>query len=287
VNLSKRDTYILTAVALVGALALFWMMALSPKRKEASTLDKDVAAAKQQLEQAKAEKVQFAQAQLQFPRMYASLGRLGKAVPAEEDVPSLLVQLNHAASKANVDFRSVELKMDLVQKLETAAGAEATATAPPAEGGAAPPAAGATGATGAAGATATAAATTGATGAAGATGAPPPPAATPADFEVLPFEYKFEGGFYALEKLIRSINDFVDRRNQELAIGGRLITVQGFALKRGKITLVATTYMLPADQGLFGGASPQGPATADPAAPQAASTGTATPAPPTAAVTSP
>jgi hypothetical protein len=45
--------------------------------------------------------------------------------------------------------------------------------------------------------------------------------------------------------------------------------------------------MLPADQGLFAGASPQGPATADPAAPQAASTGTATPAPPTAAVTSP
>ena len=41
----------------------------------------------------------------QFPRMYASLGRLGKAVPPDEDVPSLLVQLNHAAAQANVDFQ--------------------------------------------------------------------------------------------------------------------------------------------------------------------------------------
>ena len=58
-------------------------------------------------------------------------------------------------------------------------------------------------------------------------------------------------------------------------------------MKRGKITIIATTYMLPADQGLFAGATPQGPAAVDPAAPQAAAAGTATPAPPTAAVTSP
>ena len=281
--MSRRDSMILTGVVLLGVLAVYWFMALAPKREEAAKLDKDVAAAKAGLEQAKQEKVTFAQAQLQFPRMYASLGRLGKAVPPEEDVPSLLVQLNHAAAKANVDFRSVELKMDLAEKVQAAEAS--AAAAPPAEGEAGAPAAGATGATGAAGATATASA--GASGATGTTGAPPAPAATPAEFELLPFEYKFEGGFYDLQKLIRSINDFVDRRNQELAIAGRLITVQGFAMKRNKVTIVATTYMLPADQGLFAGATPQGPATADPAAPQAASSGTATPAPPTAAVTSP
>ena len=38
-------------------------------------------------------------------------------------------------------------------------------------------------------------------------------------------------------------------------------------MKRGNITVLATTYMLPADQGLFAGATPQGPAGA--AAPQA------------------
>jgi hypothetical protein len=79
----------------------------------------------------------------------------------------------------------------------------------------------------------------------------------------------------------------VERRNQEFAVTGRLITIQGFTMKRGDITVLATTYMLPADQGLFAGASPQGPPGTDPAAPQAAAAGSVSPAPPTAAVTSP
>ena len=263
-NMSARDRYILIALVIVGGLGAIWFMALSPKRKEAAQLDKDIAAAQLQLDQSKQEKVTFAQAQLSFPRMYASLGRLGKAVPPHQDVPSLLVQLNHAAAQANVDFRSVELKVD------DAPAAPAATPPPPAEGAAA----GATGASGATGAT-------------GADGASISGSATvaPVEFQKVPFEYKFKGSFYNLEKLIHNINGLVDRRNQELAIAGRLITIEGFAMTRGKITVLATSYMLPADQGLFGGATPQAPAGTDPAAPQAASTGTATPAPPTAAVT--
>jgi len=77
----------------------------------------------------------------------------------------------------------------------------------------------------------------------------------------------------------------VEVRNRGLAVSGRLITIEGFAMTRGKVTILATSYMLPADQGLFGGATPEAPANADPAAPQAASAGAAAPAPPTAAVT--
>ena len=295
-NMSRRDSYILIAIALVGVIAAYWFMALSPKRQEAAKLDEDIATAQAQLDQAKQEKVTFAQAQLDFPRMYASLGRMGKAVPPDEDVPSLLVQLNHAAAKANVDFRSVELKLDLAeQQAEASAGATpspppAGESAPPAGAtggqGATPPA-GTTGGQGATppaeGSTATASATAGAAPATGAVATSP----APADFKKVPFEYKFEGGFYDLEKLISNINELVERRNQELAIAGRLITIEGFSMRRGKVTIVATTYMLPADQGLFAGATPQGPASADPAAPQAASAGGATPAPPTAAVTGP
>lgn len=264
-TMTRRDRYILIALVIVGGLAAIWLMALSPKREEAAQLDKDIAAAQQQLDQSKQEKLTFAQAQLSFPRMYASLGRLGKAVPSDEDVPSLLVQLNHAAGQAKVDFRSVKLKLDEA--------AQAPAAPPPApvEGEAA---AGTTGATGASGAT-------------GSTGSSGTATVAPVEFKKIPFEYKFEGGFYALKKLIRSVNELVDHRNQQLAVAGRLITIEGFAMKRGKITVLATSYMLPAGQGLFGGATPQAPANADPAAPQAASAGGATPVPPTAAVTSP
>jgi Pilus assembly protein, PilO len=264
---SKRDTYILTGVALFAIVAGYWILALSPKRQESAKLDKDIAEAHQQLDQAKQEKVEFAKAQLQFPKLYASLGRLGKAVPPDEDVPSLLVQLNHAAAQANVDFKSVELKLDLAEKLAAAAPA-AVAPTPPAGGDA--------------GSTATASATT------GATPAPDAAAAAPAaTFQPLPFQYKFTGSFRDLGELIHNVTHLVAQRNRQIAVSGRLITIQGFTMKRGKVTIIATTYMLPADQALLAGASPQGPATADPAAPQAASAGTATPAPPTAAVTAP
>jgi len=312
--MSRRDTYIVTVIAALAAVAAFWFLALAPKREKLSALDQDVASAQQALDQAKQEKVKFAQDQVAFPRLYASLGRLGKAVPADEDVPSLLVQLNHAAAKANVNFHSVELKLDLAEKIEQAA-AESSANAsagaaapgapatgeggqatPPAGGEAAPaggdaaPAGGATGtagaaggATGAAGSTATASA--GAP-AAGTTSDPGTPSPAEAAFKALPFEYKFRGDFFDLEDLIHNVTRLVERRNQELAITGRLITIQGFSMKRGRITVLATTYMLPADQGLLAGATAQGPVT-DPAAPQAAAAGSATPAPPTAAVTSP
>jgi hypothetical protein len=316
--MTRRDTYIVTVIAALAAVAAFWLLALAPKREKLSALDKDVASAQQSLDQAKQEKVKFAQDQVAFPHLYASLGRLGKAVPADEDVPSLLVQLNHAAAKANVNFHTVELKMDLADKIEQAAAdssasasagaapagapaGEAGQATPPAGGEAAPAGGGAAPAGGTTGASGTAAGATGAAGAtasagasasagappAGATasdpGAPSPPAAA---FKALPFEYKFRGDFFDLEDLIHNMTRLVERRNQELAITGRLITIQGFSMKRGKITVLATTYMLPADQGLFAGASPQGPVT-DPAAPQAAAAGSSTPAPPTAAVTAP
>lgn len=290
--MTRRDTYIVTVIAVLGAVAAFWFLALAPKREKLAAVDKDVAEARQVLDQARQEKVKFAQAQIAFPRLYASLGRLGKAVPADEDVPSLLVQLNHAAAQADVNFHSVELKRDLAEKAEQAAAA-ATPAAPAAgaegaapAGGEATPAAGDASATPAAGAS-------GASGAAAPAAAAPaapvdPTAATPAPtggFELLPFEYRFKGDFFDLEDLIHNMTALVERRNQEYAVTGRLISIEGFTMKRGDITVLATTYMLPADQGLFGGATPQGPAGA--AAPQAAAAGSAAPAPPTAAVTSP
>jgi hypothetical protein len=274
--MTKRDRYILLVAAAVALVAGYWFMALAPKRERLTTLDKDLATAKQTLAQSEQEKLQFAQAQVQFPSLYASLGRLGKAVPADEETPSLLVQLNDAAARANVDFRSIELKLDLAEKLAAAA----TSVDQPA----APPGAPAAGTTGAAGATGTAGSTTAtATATAGAV----PAGAGTGTLQPLPFQYKFKGSFYNLENLIHNVTRLVDSRNRELAISGRLIVIQGFALKRTKVTIVATTYMLPADQGLLAGATPQGPAGTNPAAPQAAAAGSVAPTPPTAAVTSP
>jgi hypothetical protein len=271
---TQRDRYILVVVGILALLGAYWFLALAPKRDRLGELDKELATAKESLAQAQEEKSQFAQAQVEFPALYASLGRLGKAVPAGEEVPSLLVQLNHAAARANVDFRSVELKLDIVEKLATAA---ASVDQP-----AAGAAAGATGATGAGGATATATASAGTTAGGAAAGG-----AGTGTLQPLPFQYKFKGNFYSLERLIANATKLVRARNRALAISGRLVVIQGFALNRTKVTIVATSYMLPADQGLFAGATPAGPAGTNPAAPQPASGAAVPTTPPTAAVTTP
>jgi len=271
--MTRRDRYILLVIGLVALLGVYWLMLLAPKRDRVGKLDKDLTSAKQTLTQSQQEKVQFAQAQVQFPSLYASLGRLGKAVPPDQDVPSLLVQLNHAAAQASVDFRSIELKLDLIDKLQSpeAAATAAAAAAAPAAG-----ATGATGATGASGSTATASTATAGTGAATGT------------LQPLPFQYVFNGNFSNLEGLLHNVSALVRTRNREVAVSGRLVVVEGFSMERGKITIVAVTYMLPADQGLFAGATPVGPAGTTAAAPQAASAaGSTTATPPTAAVTAP
>jgi hypothetical protein len=279
VTITKRDRYILIAVAALGLVVAFWFLGLAPKRQKLASLDKDLTTAEQTLTQARQEKVQFAQAQVSFPNLYASIGRLGKAVPAGQDTASMLVQLNHAAAKANVNFRSVELKLDILDKLATAAAS------------AAPPATGATGATGPAGAPAA-----GATGASGAAAAPAstgaatagaaPTGAGTGALQPLPFQYAFKGNFYSLTNLIHNVTKLVQSRNRQLAVSGRLVVIQGFALTQTKVTIVATSYMLPADQGLFAGATAAGPSGATAATPQPASTPGGSPTtPPTAAVT--
>ena len=205
------------------------------------------------------------------PDSLRRVGRLGKAVPPTRS-PLAARAAQPCRRECGVDFRSIELKLDLADKLATAAPAATAAT--PATG-----ATGASGATGGAGAT-TASATTPAGGAT-ATGA------ATGTLQPLPFQYKFEGNFYSLENLIHNVSRLVNSRNRQLAISGRLIVIQGFALKRKKITIVATSYMLPADQGLFAGATAAGPGGTTAATPQPATSAGGSITPPTAAVTTP
>jgi hypothetical protein len=78
----------------------------------------------------------------------------------------------------------------------------------------------------------------------------------------------------------------VRERNSQLAISGRLVVIEGFSLTRHLVTVLAASFMLPADQALFAGATPAGPSAATGATPQSASSTTA-PSTPTASVTAP
>ena len=101
-------TVIAVAVIVVMAGA-FWLLLLQPKREKSSELSGQEAATASAVvtEQARAEAGEAAKHD--FPADYRQLLLLGKAVPAEADTPSLLVQLDGLGAGSHATFKSIGL----------------------------------------------------------------------------------------------------------------------------------------------------------------------------------
>ncbi len=106
--MTARDRMVLTVVVAVAALAAFWFLLLSPKRDEAKSLDGQIATTQSQLSSAQASIAQSQVAARSYPSSYATLARLGKAVPTDPQVPSLVYELNSAAQSQSVAFQSIQ-----------------------------------------------------------------------------------------------------------------------------------------------------------------------------------
>lgn len=107
--MTRSTKIVIPAVVAVAAIAAFWMLALSPKREEAARLDTEIAAKKGELDQARAQAASYEKAKANYSANYTTITRLGKAVPADDDVRSLLVQLDSAAAKSKVDFHAINV----------------------------------------------------------------------------------------------------------------------------------------------------------------------------------
>jgi type II secretory pathway pseudopilin PulG len=106
--MTRRDRIVIVIVAVVAAIAASWIMVVSPKRDQAAKLQTKVASAQQKLDSARTQLAQNAAASKQYASNYAALARLGEAVPASDDIPSLIIQLQDAADGARVDFQSLQ-----------------------------------------------------------------------------------------------------------------------------------------------------------------------------------
>ena len=107
----KRTNLLVVAMLVVVALAAaFWMLLLSPKREEAAKLSGQIESVETSLAQHRSEAASAAAAKRSFPQDYARLVVIGKAVPSGDETPSLLIQLNHLATKAKASFQSLSLE---------------------------------------------------------------------------------------------------------------------------------------------------------------------------------
>lgn len=245
---SANNKLIIAMVAVAALAGAFWMLILSPKREEAATLSTEVSQARESLSQHRSEVAIAVQAREEFPVAYQQLVVLGKAVPGDDDTPSLLVQLNRIARDSKVRFQALELNGS--GSGETLPPPEASETpAPPTE---------------VAASTLPLGATIG-----------------PAGLGTLPYTLTFKGNFFRLADFIKGLDKLVETENAKVSVYGRLITIDGFQLEvdsesefpRLEATFEVTAYVTPpSEEGTTGEATPGGPAPA-PATPASTTTG--------------
>lgn len=237
--MTGRDRIVILVVAIAALVGAGWFLVLSPQRDQADQLTGQIATQQQQLQGALADVAAGLAAKREYPQDYATVARLGTAVPDDDGVASLVVQVQQAAQASKIDFRS----------LKVGGGSGSTAAAaPPVPSG---PAA-----------------------ATQATTATLPPGATvgSAGFPIMPFSFQFVGDFFQLDDFVGRLQRFLVVRNSAVDVSGRFMTLDGVSLTAGpkgfpqiQAAVQATTYLLPPTQGLTNGATPSGPAGAMPA----------------------
>lgn len=231
-------------VAMLGVAALavaFWMLLLSPKRDEVSKLDRQIAKQEESLAVHRAEIQRGLEAEHTFPREYQQLVVLGKAAPAEDETASLLVQVNRIADDAHVRFQTIVLNGESggeseEGETEAPSGEASPASYPsPTE--------------------------------VAASKLPLGASIGPAGLAVMPYQLTFQGSFFHIADFIHGLDSLVKTTNSQVRVTGRLITISGFQLSadqsRGfpylQAEFTVTTYLVPPEQGVTGGATPTSP----------------------------
>ncbi|HYH58723.1 MAG TPA: type II secretion system protein GspM [Thermoleophilaceae bacterium] len=310
-SFSARDKKILMVMAPLTLVLVYWFMLLAPQRQAAADAGKTLEAEQAQLAGAEAQASTVRAAKESFARDYAAVVALGKAIPTSVDMPSLLVQLEQAASGTGIDIEGITIgeRAPATEAAVAAVGAPAAPdpAAPTAPSGQ-PPQSGAgqavAGATEAANTASAPPAATGATGASGATGAAAPTAAGAAPvaggtapaagaLEAVTLEFNFTGSFFGLADFFHSLKRFVYVDGDKVRVRGRLLTIDAVTYTTEPETfpeltaeVQATVFLTPAAEGATAGATPTGPEAAAAPATAPAPTGTGTPPPtPTATAT--
>jgi hypothetical protein len=227
--MTGRDRLVIMVVGVVLALVVGWMAFVSPEQKKAAKAKKAVATASSQLTAAESQLDDARGAQARYASAYASIVNLGKAVPPGREVPSLIYQLAQASNQRHVEFSSI------VNGTTSGSGSSGSSSS-----------------------------------SRGSSTA----AASSAGLTQMPFTFVFNGSFFDLYHLFHELDRFIVRKaSGDLDVRGRLLTIQGVKLSptaesesagkrsKGRLmgTITATAYVLPAGQGLTGGATPGAP----------------------------
>lgn len=261
--MTSRDRIVIMVVLALGAVVAGWFLVVSPKRSQASSLSTQIAGEQSQLLAAQQQVAAGESARKAFAGQYAQLAKLGEAVPPDDDIPSLIYQVQSAAQTSHVSFRGLQL---------TGGGSSSS-----------------TSSTSGSSSTSSTSGSSSSTGQAAAAQLPPGASVGQAGLPTDQFSITLSGNYFNLSSFFNKLEGFVVSQNGTLMVRGRLMTINAINLVPGpsgfpqiSATVSATTYIVPPTQGTTGGATAAGPA---PTAPAQTSTSASSSTPPAAAVT--
>jgi hypothetical protein len=105
--MTGRDRIVLMVIAVIAVAAGGWLLVVSPVRKEAKKYQEQLTTAQSTLSTAQSELASAKSAQTQYASAYASVVRLGKAVPPSQEVASLVYELEQVSNQRSVSFNSI------------------------------------------------------------------------------------------------------------------------------------------------------------------------------------
>ncbi|MDQ3759961.1 MAG: hypothetical protein M3331_08485 [Actinomycetota bacterium] len=254
--MKTSDRGILIGLLVAGAFAAFWFLMLSPKRQEVAELGDKITQLKSDVSAQQQIVAAGRQAQGDYRENFSSLVLLGKAAPADGDMPSMLQQLVSISDRSDTTFGL--LKLGTAPEEPEAAAAQTTVdgaeeTEEPVE-------------------TTPAAPTPVVPTEASASSLPIGATVGSAGLGRLAYDLSFQGDFFELADLFNGIDEMIAAKAANVDVGGRLITINGFAMTKEEadepldVELSISSYVLPESQGVTAGGTPTTPPASVPAA---------------------
>jgi Tfp pilus assembly protein PilO len=240
---TKNNTLLIAVAATAAAIAAFWFLALAPKREEAAKLETQIATKLAEVQTAQQTLSGYQKSKDGYSRNYATLVRLGKAVPEDDDVRSLLVQLDAEAGGTGVDFRTIQVGSSSAADSSTAADAAKV-----------PPGAVSVGTAGF--------------------------SQMPFTFSFRGTFGNLSQFFARMERFVTLRNEKMNVTGRLLRLESIDLQVDQSGFPNIRAQIGASSYLVPETQGITAGATAQGPATTTPAATPAPAGGPAVPTTP-------
>lgn len=296
-SLTDRDKKLMMVLVPILLLGVYWFLVLAPQRSEVSKLDDQLVAAEAARDESVAEVQRLESSRNDYAKDYATVVRLGKAIPSTLDMPSLLVQLESAAKGTGIDFDSITVgdRTNGAAAAADSSGADSSSGSSerPVEAGGEQAQSGAGQAAEKANNAADTANDRNAAGGDnnasqdGSESGSSAPVSPVAGLDTVPLNFNFVGSYFDLADFFHRVKRFVRVANSDIRVRGRLMTIDGMNLTtkgfpRISAQLTATIYLSPKSEGATGGGTAQGP-TATPASttstPQSSSSGSTPTAP--------